>query len=448
MNNAVLIVDDEVSFRELYMRTLADAGMEARAAGSAGEALAAIEQAVPALVVSDVRMPGGDGIGLLREARAKHPDLPFLLVTAYADVRDAVQALKIGAVDYLEKPIDLDELVAVAQDVLGVRGAMAAAEIPPAALEGIVAESHAMMEVLRNAYRVANSDANVLVTGESGTGKEVLAGFIHENSPRRARSLVPVNCAAIPGTLLESELFGYEKGAFTGATGRRKGRFREADNGTLFLDEIGDMPLDLQPSLLRAIETGLISPLGGEGQVEVDIRLVAATNRDLTEEVSAGRFREDLYYRLNVIALELPPLRERPEDLAALAKLFLSRDKRGRKRLSRGATKLLEAHSWPGNVRELANAMEHAALLSRTEIVLPEHLPPALRATAPAESREAAATVEKADHGRSPVKSLKETEIETIKQALDETGGNRTHAAELLGITRRGLLFKIKRYGL
>ena len=266
MSARVLVVDDEIRYRELYMQVLASAGFETEAAASAEEAFRIIEDSVPALVVSDVRMSGLNGIELLRKVREKHGPLPFLLVTAYADVRDAVKALKLGAVDYLAKPVDLDEFLAAVGDALGVNGGVPEFDIPPQALRGIVAESPMMRGVLRDAYRVAKSDVNVLLTGESGVGKEVVALFIHHNSLRGSRPIVTVNCAAIPATLLASELFGHEKGAFTGAVGKRQGRFREADGGTLFLDEIGEMQVELQAALLRAIETGRITYACGQRQ--------------------------------------------------------------------------------------------------------------------------------------------------------------------------------------
>ena len=285
MSVRILIVDDEVRYRELYTQVLSSAGFEVHTASTAEEALRIIQDITPALVVSDVRMPCASGIELLRMAREEHPQLPFLLVTAYADVRDAVKALKLGAIDYLAKPVDLDELLAAVRDALGIRADMSKPNIPPEALRGIVAESPAMCAVLQDAYQVAKSNANVLLLGESGTGKEVAAHFIHQNSLRNGRPMVTINCAAIPGTLLASELFGHEKGAFTGAVTKRWGRFREADGGTLFLDEIGDMPIELQAALLRAIETGRISPVGSDQEIEVDYRLLVATNRNLLLDV-------------------------------------------------------------------------------------------------------------------------------------------------------------------
>jgi DNA-binding NtrC family response regulator len=445
MNIRILIVDDEVRYRELYMHVLDSAGFRTQAASSAGEAFTIIQKHLPAMVVSDVRMPGTSGIELLRMARKEHPALPFLLVTAYADVRDAVNAMKLGAVDYLSKPVDLDELLTAVRDAMGIHAETPDPEIPPEAMRGIVAESQIMRFVLRDAYRVARSDANILLTGESGSGKEVIALFIHQNSPRRNKTMITVNCAAIPATLLAGELFGHERGAFTGAVTKRTGRFREAEGSTLFLDEIGDMPLELQPALLRAIESNCITPLGSDEEIEVDYRLLAATNRPLLEDVESGRFRQDLYYRLNVIAIEIPPLRERAEDILPLARYFLAQGKSENKRLSRAAVQALVAHQWPGNVRELANAIERARLLSQTDVILPEHLPPAVRAPTFLVVDEA---LRPAMSPQTDVKTLEQNEADIIRRVLEQTGGNRTRAAELLGITRRGLIYKLKRLGI
>jgi len=257
--------------------------------------------------------------------------------------------------------------------------------------------------------------------------------------------MISVNCASIPATLLAAELFGHEKGAFTGAVTRRSGRFREAEGSTLFLDEIGDMPLELQPALLRAIETDCITPLGSDKEIRVDYRLLTATNRTLLEDVESGRFRQDLYYRLNVIAIEIPPLRERVDDVLPLARHLLALGRNENKRLSRAAAQVLEGHPWPGNVRELANAIERARLLSQTDVILPEHLPPAVRGAA---SRSINDTRERGYESQSDVKTLEESEVDSIRRALEQTGGNRTRAAELLGITRRGLIYKLKRLGI
>ena len=462
----VLVVDDEATFRELYCQVLDEAGFATVQAGSAEEALDIMEQTVPSMVVSDVRMPGIGGLDLLRQARGRHPGLPFLLVTAYSEVREAVEALRLGAVEYLTKPVDLDHLIGIVQESLGVDADSVDPELPPSALQDLVAESTAMRVILRDAYRVAQSDVTVLLTGESGTGKDEVAQFIHRHSARMGHPFVAVNCGAVPADLLAGTLFGHQKGAFTGAVGSQQGHFRAADGGTLFLDEIGELPLDLQPVLLRALETRRITPLGGSSEVQTNVRIVAATNRDLEQAVADGRFRADLYYRLNVIAFDLPRLATRPDDVLPLARFFLARGSRGPKRLSPSASECIVGHNWPGNVRELGNAMTRAALLARSEVILTEHLPPAVgraRSTmgdgdgsSPAllpESLEALGTetpstalAEAPFSTRLP--TLEESEKALIVQALSQTDGNRTHAAEVLGLSRRGLLNKIKRYGL
>jgi len=443
MNDSILIVDDDVRCCKLYTQVLASAGFNTQQASSADEAYTRIESSPPLMVITDVRMPGSSGIELLKKTRKTYPTLPFLLVTAYVEVKDAVQAMKLGAVDYLAKPIDLDEFVSAVEDVLGIRSAGLQADIPAEHLGGIVFESQAMQSVINDAYRVAGSDVNVLILGESGVGKEVISRFIHQCSPRHDNPMVAVNCAAIPGTLLASELFGHMKGAFTGAAKNRQGRFREAAGGTLFLDEIGDMPLELQPTLLRSIETGRILPLGSEKEVSTDFRLLAATNRNLSEAVQEGQFRQDLYYRLNVIAIEIPPIRERKEDILPLARHFLLCNTSDAKTLSRAACVALKSYTWPGNVREIYNAMEHARLLCQTDIISPEHLPPAIRKPASCHPTKKATQAIASD---AKFKTLEENEIEIIHLALERTNNNRTHAAKLLGISRRGLIHKLKRF--
>jgi DNA-binding NtrC family response regulator len=386
------------------------------------------------MVVSDIRMGGDDGLTLLKKARELKPQLPFLLVTAFAEIRDAVAALKSGAVDYLAKPVDLTELVAAVEDELGVLDSDSPPSIPEELLEGIIARSPLMKALLADAYTVSQSDVTVLLTGESGTGKDVVARFIHRAGNRSQKPFVAINCASISGSLMGSELFGHVKGAFTGASVARPGLFREAHNGTVFLDEIGDMPMDLQPSLLRVLEAKVVVPLGSDREVSVDNRLIGATNSNLEESVANGTFRSDLFYRLNVITLNIPPLRDRVDDILPVARYFLSGASTSQKRFSRAAVECLETYNWPGNVRELVNAVQRAALLSRTELILPEHFPPALRR--PVKPSPATAS------------SLQDTEKDTILCALRETNGNRTHAAGLLGITRRGLIYKLKRLGL
>lgn len=435
----ILVIDDEEKHRELYSSALLSADFAVETVSCAEDAFIALENYQPAMIISDVKMPGMDGISFLQKIRTKLPDLPFLLVTAFGDIKEAVQALKLGAVDYLEKPIDLDELLCAVNESLNINTSTNPhSEIPAELLKNIIAESNTMRSVLENAYRVAQSDATVLLTGESGSGKEVLASFIHQAGKRSKSPMVTLNCAAIPANILASELFGHKKGSFTGASAHRDGIFVAADKGTLFLDEIGDMPLELQPSLLRAIETGLISPVGSDKETKVDLRLIAATNADLGSAVKNGEFRQDLYYRLNVIAFELPPLRERIEDIMPLAHFFLSRTGVRDKRFSQGTIRLMQNYNWPGNARELANAVERAAIISNTDIILPEHLPPVISNSKPIDPVDTA----------TGIKTMHQVEVEAIKDALQQVDGNRTKAAKLLGISRRALIYKIKRFGL
>jgi len=437
----IMVIDDEKKHRELYSAALRDADFDVATISSAEDALIALQTIHPDMIISDVKMPGMNGISFLHKIRGKFPDLPFLLVTAFAEIKDAVKALKLGAVDYLEKPIDLNELQCAVNDALHIHNENdnANAHIPNELMKEIVAESALMRSIINNAYKVAQSNATVLLTGESGTGKEVLASFLHQAGERRSFPMVALNCAAIPANILASELFGHKKGAFTGAASDRDGIFLAADKGTLFLDEIGDMPLELQPSLLRAIETGMISPVGSDFETKVDLRLIAATNTNLEEAVKAGRFRGDLFYRLNVIAFELPPLRERIEDIIPFAHFFLAKKNGRDKRFSQAATRVLQNYSWPGNARELANAVERASIISNTDIILPEHLPPVI-----------AATKQKFDPSdtQTGIKTINQVEIAAIKEALEQVNDNRTKASELLGISRRALIYKIKRYGL
>jgi DNA-binding NtrC family response regulator len=366
-----------------------------------------------------------------------------LLLTAYIDLRDAIAAIKTGAHDYLEKPIDLDELVVAVDEALGVgRERLPSAtgdelELPV----WLIAESGAMQGVLREAAQVAPADASVLILGESGTGKEVLTRFIHERSARAAGPLVAVNCAALPENLIESELFGHERGAFTGAVGARAGRFEEAHGGTLLLDEIGEMPLALQPKLLRVLEERRIRRVGGSREIAVDVRVVAATNRPLEEDAHAGRFREDLLYRLNVITLRLPPLRERADDIAALAERFLADQGMAGKRFSPSAMRRLLDHRWPGNVRELRNAVVRAGIVAGGGLILPEDLPESVRAATPSLDAEASG-------GGVLVGDMEAIQKQAILEALEKTGGNKSHAAKLLGISRRNLIYKLRSWGM
>jgi DNA-binding NtrC family response regulator len=430
----LLIVDDDAPQRSLLDSFLKSQNFETITVDSGEKALQALATKPVDMMISDVRMPGISGLETLRRARQQHGSLPVLLVTGYADVRDAVGAMRDGAVNYLSKPIDLDELLASVQRATGMAAQKRDVELfeDKKLSESIVAESPTMKALFRDAALIAGSDSRLLITGESGVGKEVLADLVHSWSPRVEGPMVKVNCAAIPETLLESELFGHERGAFTGASQQRIGRFEQADNGTIFLDEIAEMSPQLQAKLLRVTQDGRFQRVGSNKDISANVRILAATNRELEEEVEKGRFREDLYYRLNVVELHIPPLRERREDILPLANQFVAEFTKGRARLSASVTEILEQYSWPGNVRELRNAMERAALLARAELILPEHLPSKITAE-PRESRP--------DAG-----NLEEVERQTILAALKKNNFSRTETAKALGISRRSLLYKLQRY--
>ncbi len=432
----ILIVDDDAGQRSLLDSFLRSQGFETVPVASGEQALETLRSAEISMMISDVRMPGISGLETLRRAREAHAVLPVLLVTAYADIREAVGAMRDGAVNYLSKPIDLDELLVSVQQATGISRATPLRFCEDKQLPSqIVARSPLLQALFRDASLIASSESRVLITGESGVGKEVLADVIHAWSPRAAGPLVKVNCAAIPETLLESELFGHEKGAFTGATAQRIGRFELANGGTIFLDEIGDMSAALQAKLLRVAQDGRFQRLGSNAEIHTNARILAASNRNLEEEVKQGRFREDLFYRLNVVELSVPPLRERREDILPLANHFIAELTQGRARLSASVAECLERYAWPGNVRELRNAMERAALLSRGELILPEHLPTRVRAAA-----EQPPAVAPSDAER-----LEEIERQAIFQALRKHNFNRTETAKALGISRRAMIYKLQR---
>jgi DNA-binding NtrC family response regulator len=433
----ILIVDDDPGQRSLLTSFLQSQGFETVTVDSGERALEALRNGKCDMMISDVRMPGLSGLETLRRARKEHATLPVLLVTAFTDVRDAVAAMRDGALNYLAKPIDLDELLASVQQATGVSESVSLKynedkQLPPY----VVARSPLTQSVFRDASLIAVSETRILITGESGVGKEVLADVVHAWSTRSAGPLVKVNCAAIPETLLESELFGHEKGSFTGAHAQRIGRFEEANNGTIFLDEIGEMSPQLQAKLLRVTQNGTFQRVGSNREIKTNARLLTATNRNLEELVKAGKFREDLFYRLNVVELNIPPLRERREDILPLAGHFITEFAKGRARFSEAVSVCIERYPWPGNVRELRNAMERAVLLSRSELILPEHLP--------ARVREIAGQVPAPE----PVdaRQLEEIERQAILQALKQHEFNRTETAKALGISRRALIYKLQRF--
>jgi DNA-binding NtrC family response regulator len=451
-----ILIEDEDANRESITRALSKIGWSV---DGFAEALPALEhlRSHPdvALVITDLMMPGIDGFQVLEKAREIDPDLGILMITGHGSVESAVEAMKRGADDYLQKPVDLFELRKRATAIVDKRRLSERVDELESRLGEkfgkIVGRSKAMEALFRQMELVAPTRSNVLVVGESGTGKELVANAIHDNSPRKDMRFLPINCAAIPAEILESELFGHEKGSFTGAVGRKVGKFELADKGTLFLDEIGELPLEMQVKLLRVLEQREFMRVGGTETIRVDIRLIAATNADLAAAVDAGRFRQDLYYRLKVVTLRIPPLRERKEDIPLLASHFLrnfgKENDRDRMRFSADAMRALTSAPWDGNVRELRNVVESLVVLAPSDEIGLEDLPEELRAGAAARSLEApppAVEVSAAD-GR-PM-TMDEIERQAILAALERTGGNRTQAAEMLGIGLRTLQRKLKEYG-
>ena len=433
----ILIVDDDPGQRSLLNSFLRGQGFETALADSGERALEMLRSGKFAMMISDVRMPGLSGLETLRRARQEHVTLPVLLVTAFTDIRDAVAAMRDGAVNYLPKPIDLDELLNSVRQAIGISKAVPLQYNERQKLpDYVIARSPLMQAVFRDASLIAPSETRILITGESGVGKEVVADVIHAWSTRAAGPMIKVNCAAIPETLLEAELFGHEKGSFTGAHARRIGRFEEANDGTIFLDEVAEMSPALQAKLLRVTQDGRFQRVGSNQEIHTNARILAASNRNLDDEVKAGRFREDLFYRLNVVELNVPPLRERREDILPLAGRFIEEIAKGRARFSDTVAACLERYPWPGNVRELRNAMERAVLLSHSELILPEHLPTRVRAAA-----ENPPPPETGD-----VERLAEIERQAIMQALRQHDFNRTETAKALGISRRALLYKLQRF--
>ncbi|MDR3457934.1 MAG: sigma-54 dependent transcriptional regulator [Verrucomicrobiae bacterium] len=431
----ILVVDDDPGQRSLLDSFLRSQGFDIVLAESGERALELLPAGNFSMMISDVRMPGLSGLETLRRVRHIFPTLPVLLVTAYADIREAVIAMRDGALNYLAKPIDLDELLAAVRQTTGIAQSAplnlgAERKLPP----HVIAKSPLTIGLFQQIALIAPSETRVLITGESGTGKEVVADVIHTWSARATGKIIKVNCAAIPETLLESELFGHEKGSFTGASALRIGRFEEADGGTIFLDEIAEMTPPLQAKILRVTQDGKFQRIGSNREIRTNARILAASNRDLEAEVKAGRFREDLYYRLNVVELNLPPLRERREDILPLANLFIAEFGHSR-RLAEAAADCLKNYPWPGNVRELRNAIERAILLSQGELILPEHLPTKLR-----EAARQAPPAPAAD-----TQPLDEMERDAILVALQQHQYNRTETAKALGISRRALLYKLQR---
>src|SRR5438270_1469872 len=462
MADRVLVVDDEQSLRKVLAATLQREGYEVTVCADGEEAVSALERDGADVVVTDLVMPKLDGLALLRKVVSRHPDVPVIVITAHGRIDSAVEAMKAGAFDFLAKPFDHGELKAIIAKAARQSDYNQRNVVPEERQEGaarryteIIGRGRQMQELQQMIAKVADAPSTVLIQGESGTGKELVATALHDTSSRRDRPFIKINCAAIPRELVEAELFGFERGAFTGAVQSKPGRFELADGGTLFLDEIGEIPMEMQAKLLRAIQESEFERVGGVKTTRVEVRLVAATSRDLGKEIAAGRFREDLYYRLNVVPIFLPPLRERREDIPLLAEHFRekynARLRKNVEKIEDDAIACLMAYPWPGNIRELENVLERTILFAEGPRISLKELPPSLRKAAgeaPPPAQEAAQS--------GPPGSLKEIvkeqvqaiERDLIVRGLEVTGGNVTRTAKLLKISRKSLQMKMKEFGL
>ena len=457
----VWIIDDDRSIRWVFEKALSRESIPFQAFSSTQEALAALESGPPQVVLSDIRMPGGSGLDLLQQLKTLHPNLPVIIMTAYSDLESAVAAFQGGAFEYLAKPFDVDHAVELVRRAIEESARGAEAEVPAEQMPDLLGKAAAMQEVFRAIGRLSQSHATVLITGESGTGKELVARALHRHSPRAGKPFIAINTAAIPKDLLESELFGHERGAFTGAAAMRRGRFEQADGGTLFLDEIGDMPPELQTRLLRVLADGQFYRVGGHQPITVNVRVIAATHQDLEARVKLGLFREDLFHRLNVIRLRLPSLRERPEDIPLLAPHFLAKSARELgvepKRLSDTALQFLSTQDFPGNVRQLENLCHWLTVMAPAQTIEIPDLPAELRGGTEASAsasdwkqalaREAASLLARGEHGIIGGLTC-EFEKVLITKALEHTGGRRIEAANLLGLGRNTLTRKIQELGM
>lgn len=455
MSHNVLVVDDEPKLCDLLASALGQGEIQVFTAGNGRHALAVLEREEIDLVISDWRMPGMDGPQLLAEIKSRFPDLPVIVMTAYSTVKNAVQSMRNGAFDYISKPFDIDELDITVNKALQFRdilrdNARLRAELDEhQQIDSLVGESPSFRRVLQAVDSVRDSTATILLTGESGTGKEMVARAIHKHGNRADKPFVAVNCAAIPEGLLESEMFGHRKGAFTGAVADRVGRFMQADKGTLFLDEVGDMPLALQAKILRALQERIIEPVGDPRERKVDVRVIAATNKDLLEAVAKKEFREDLYYRLNVFPIPLPPLRERPEDIAPLARHFAHvLGATAGKRITGFSPEALQAmanYPWPGNIRELQNCVERATIVASSNTIEESDLPAYLFGSRPVDSSLGSPLVDGPTIPENLDAALADVEKSYILAALQETNGVQAAAAQLIGISERSLWYRLKK---
>ncbi len=448
----ILVVDDEQSMRDFLAILLKKEGHEVVTAGNGSDAIRAIQAEIFDLVITDVKMPGADGMDVLKAIKEISPETVVIMITAFATTETAVEAMKLGAYDYIIKPFKVDELKLIINNSLEKRflrkeNILLKREIKSrAGFENFIGKSAPMLKIFALIRQVADTNSTVLITGESGTGKELVAKAVHFSSPRKNRPFVTVNCGALPETLLESELFGYMKGAFTGASANKQGLFEAANNGTIFLDEISATTPALQIKLLRVLQEREFMRVGGTAEVKVDVHVIAASNRDLLAEVAKGAFREDLYYRLNVIPIHLPPLRERKEDIPLLIDFFLKRLLAGKeqKNITPEAMNALMRYRWPGNVRELENTMERLAILCSGDTIRLEHVPDALKDVTP--SVELIST-DIPEDGVNMEALLENIERTFLRKALEKAGGIKTEAAKLLGLTFRSFRHRLQKYG-
>lgn len=452
IDTTLLIVDDEKAQRQVLSGDLKSRGYKVLEADSAETALDIVRKNLIDVILTDLKMPGASGIDLLTDLKEINPEISVVIMTAYASVETAVQALKNGAYDFITKPYNLDEIELVIKRIIEKNNLKSELKFlkeqleSSNKLEGVITNSFKMKRIIDVAARVAASKASVLILGESGTGKEVLARAIHYASKRKDKLFVPVNCAALNENLLESELFGHEKGAFTGAEKMHKGRFEIADEGTIFLDEIGDLPMHLQVKLLRVLQEGQFERVGGANTIKVDVRVISATNKNIEDLIKEGKFREDLFYRLNVVNIQLPPLRERKEDISILISEFLKKylketDKTNLE-FSKEALDLLMKYNYPGNIRELENIVHHSIVLSRNEIISTEDLPIGIKT--PGSEKDLDSCFEE---GTSLTEKVELLERTLITSALKKTSGNQTAAAKLLGISERNLRYRLEKWG-
>jgi two-component system NtrC family response regulator len=452
-NNTILVVDDDSSVRRVVQMQLCEAGYQVQLAASGKEALRRLEDSVPKLIITDLRMPDLDGIDLLRHLVEQQIGTTVIIVTAFGTIETAVQAMRLGAYDYITKPIDYEALLLAVHRAMERQNLLDEVRNLRSALdrrygfENIIGHSKKLLDVLEKAARVAQHDSTVLIQGETGTGKELLARAIHHNSRRRNQPFVTINCGAIPKELIEAELFGFSKGSFTGANSNKPGKVEMADGGTLFLDEIGELPLESQVKLLRLIQQGEIERVGTTRPRIINVRIVAATNRNLSAMVEDGSFREDLFYRLAVVPLQLPPLRERREDIPELAEHLFHKARERHSmpdlRISPGVIAKLSAHRWPGNIRELENVIERMLVLSNGSEITEQDLPPELYLTSPVNSA-TPALFEIPDEGI----SLETVERDLLLRALEKAGGNQTRAAQYLDISRRTFIYRMEKHGI